>query len=85
MSDSDKSITYVADVFGGTFIVQAKTRAHLRAHLVRRLRAEVNIRLATFDDGIEAERLGIETEVANATPTDDDDTAQQGELIGADA
>jgi hypothetical protein len=81
MSDSDKTITYVAEVFGMHFVIQAKGRPQLRAHLVRRLRKEVKIRTADFEDGAWAARLGIETEVASATPDAEDDAPDQPPLV----
>jgi len=53
---------YVATVFGKKFIVDCGTKGQVETHLVNRLRAEIETRLATFEDGAEAEREGLEIE-----------------------
>jgi hypothetical protein len=81
MSDKDGYITYVARVFDADFIIEAKGRPQVRAHLVRRLRKEVTMRVADFADGVEAERLGLPTERADGTPEADDEIVEQTELL----
>lgn len=56
---------YFATVFGAYFVVDALNRENVEAHLVRRLREEIAISLATFDDGQFANENGILVEVAS--------------------
>lgn len=61
---SDKNTRpYVAQVFGQTFIVECAKVGQVETHLVKRLRDEITVRLATFEDGVEAANLGIDVEM----------------------
>jgi len=71
VSDKPSTRPYVAKVFGQTFAVDCATPGQVSTHLVNRLRAEIEIRKATFEDGIEAERLGIEIEYYGEEQTPD--------------
>lgn len=56
---------YMAQVFGKTFAIDADSRDAAIAHLVRRLRKEVSLRVAEFEDGATCALEGIPLEVAS--------------------
>lgn len=62
--------TYIATVFGKTFVVDAKLRGNVKTHLVARLREEVEVRLATYADGVAMAKQGIASEVAGEDALD---------------
>lgn len=70
---------YVAKVFGATFIVDCANPGQVETHLVARLRQEIETSKATFEDGLEAARLGIETEYYGDDKTPDMFEVENGE------
>ncbi len=62
---------YMVSVFGQEFAVQGADKENVIAHLVRRLRKEAEVELATFTDGAYCQLQGITLEQAGANETAD--------------
>jgi len=80
MSDENEKKTrpYRCEVFGVTFMVEGTNKGNVTAHIVRRVREEIKIRTADFDDGMAAERMGIPLEFAGTDANADLFGAQEG-------
>ncbi len=68
-TDADVTRIYAVELFGRHFAVKASGHPAVRAHMVRKLRDEIDIRLGTFVDGHNHARMGIEVEVAGEGET----------------